>query len=35
VKVVQTFKGQTATFTFSKWNENFLLSAPDAKFQLT
>jgi len=35
VKVIQTFKGQTATFTFSKWNENFSLSAPDAKFQLT
>jgi hypothetical protein len=35
VEVVQTFQGQTATITFSKWDENFYLSAPDAKFQLS
>jgi hypothetical protein len=35
VEVVQTLKGETVTIRFSKWDNNFSLSAPDAKFQLT
>jgi hypothetical protein len=35
VEVVQSESGRPVTITFSRWNENISLSAPDAKFQLT
>jgi hypothetical protein len=35
VEVIQTLKGEATTIRFSKWDENFSITAPDAKFQLT